>query len=168
MLRSLWGAPRRVDSEGGDPAEGCGVAPVVDRVDHCAYMAEQPIDVGKPLPLQGREHRDMSVVGEHVEDDPRPYGATLWLVAIGRDGYIESRCARLLRPGYPGDGGEARVVVEKVVECSVHRNEDSNDVAWRGRHIGWGRGGVLKEDEGKSVQCCLYPNLVPIVLATAT
>jgi len=135
VFRSLWGVPCRIDSEGGDPAKRCGVTPVVDRVDRRAYMAEQPIDVGKPLSLQGREHRDMSVVGEHVEDDPRSYRATLGSVAIGRGGYIGSRCARLLRPGYPGDGGEAGVVVEKVVECSVHRGEDSNDVAWRGWHI---------------------------------
>ena len=80
----------------------------------------------------------MSVVGEHFEDDTRSYRTTLGLVAIGRGGYVGSRCARLLRPGYPGDGGEvgeAGVVVEKIVECSVHRSEDANDVAWRGWHI---------------------------------
>ena len=134
MFCGLRGVPCRINRECVDPAGGCGVTLVIDRVDHRDDMAEQPIDVGKPLSLQGREHRDMSIVREHVEDNPRSYGATLRFVAIGRGGYVGSGCARL-RLGYPGDSGEVRVVVEKVVECFVHRSEDSDDVAWRGWHI---------------------------------
>ena len=151
VFRSFWGAPCRIDCEGVDPAGGGGVGLVVDGVDRCDDVTEQSIDFGDCFSPQGRKHCNMRVVGlgEHIEDDPRSYGATLRFVPIGRRRCVGSRCARLVRPGYPGDGGDAGVVVEKVVEGFVHRSEDADDVAlstWRGWHL-VERGGVLKEDE---------------------
>ena len=120
VFRSLWDVPRWIDRKSVDPAERCGVALMVAGVDHCGDVTEQPMDVGECPSLQSCKHCDMGVVGEHIDDDPRSYRAALGFVVTRRGGYSGSRCARLVRPSYPGDGGEAGVVVEKVVEGSVH------------------------------------------------
>jgi hypothetical protein len=138
VLRSLWGAPCRIDREGVNPAGGCGAALVIGGVDHRSDMTEQAIDVGESLALQGCKYCDMSVVGEHIENDPRSYGTTIRLGLIWKGRYVRSQCVRLVCPGYPRGGGETGVVVEKVIESSVHRSEDTNNVAWsvwRGRHV---------------------------------
>ena len=86
--------------------------------------------------METREHRDGGAVGVYVKNDPRPYRVTLKFAAIERSGYVRSWYARLVRPGYPGDSGQVRVVVKEVVEGFVHGGEDANYVAWSIR-LGW-------------------------------
>ena len=93
VLRSLWDLPCRIDCEGVDPAEGCGIALVVGGVDHRDDVTEYSMDVGECLPLQGCKDCDMGMVWEHIEDDPRSYRTALRFAVIGKGGYSGSRCA---------------------------------------------------------------------------